>query len=78
MIKVDMVLHGAITGVAKTLVSITISNTGAGTQNYGDYYYSIRGRKNQLLKEGIIDNWPRKRKTALALLQKVINTAYPK
>lgn len=77
MIHVDMILHSAVTGQSSQLVKIVITNDGTGTMKKGNYDYAIRGKKNQLLKKGRIEGWSRQAKTPLALLQKVINTAYP-
>lgn len=77
MIQIDMVLHSAITRKTSQLVKINIINDGTGTIRKGNYSYTIRGKRNQLLKEGVIKNWSRIAKPPLALLQEVINDAYP-
>lgn len=59
------------------LVNITIVNDGTGTTSRGNYDYTIRGRRNRRIKSGRILNWPRLAKTPCALLQRVINDAYP-
>lgn len=61
-----------------TLVTIVITNDGTGTGKHGNYNYEIKGRKGQSLRCGHIEHWPRANKTACALLQRVINDAYPK
>ena len=73
-----MKLHSAITGGISTLVKIRIVNTGTGTLARGNYHYTISGRNGRHMKVGYINNWPRNSKTPLALLQRVINDAYPK
>ncbi len=78
MLEVKMNLHSAITGQSSTLVRIVICNTGTGTHTSGNYTWSIWGRRGQMLKQGAIKNWARKSKTAAALLQRVLNDAYPK
>jgi len=78
MLEVKMNLHSAITGQTSNLVRIVICNDGSGTHNSGNYVWSIWGRRGQLLKQGSIKNWARKSKTAAALLQRVLNDAYPK
>ena len=79
MILVTMTLHSAITGQPTELVSIRIVNDGTGTPTLGNYTFRITGKNSkQVLKQGAVKDWPRKSKTALALLQRVINTAYPK
>jgi len=62
------------------LVTITIANDGTTTGNdfkKGSYNWTIHGRSGRLLKRGHLANWPRMSKTPLALLQRVINDAYP-
>ena len=78
MLEVKMNLHSAITGKSSTLVKIIICNDGSGTHTRGNYIWSIYGRRGQLLKRGELKNWPRNSKTAAALLQRVLNDAYPK
>lgn len=78
MLQTMMHLHSAITGKVSTLVEIRIFNTGTGTPSRGNYCWQIKGRRGQLLKQGEIKNWARKSKTAAALLQRVLNDAYPK
>lgn len=78
MIVVKMNLVSAISRSRDgTLVTIEIYNDGTGTAARGNYDFTIRGKRGQVLKEGRVENWPRKAKTPCALLQKVINTAYP-
>jgi hypothetical protein len=77
VIYVEMNLHSAITQKKSTLVTIVIINDGTGTAKRGNYDYTIHGRKKQRLKSGRIEGWPRQSKTACALLQAVINDAYP-
>lgn len=60
------------------LVTIEITNTGTGTPARGNYRWRIIGRIGQVLRCGTLLNWPRKSYTALALLQRVINDAYPR
>jgi len=79
MIVTTMRLHSAISRDRdQDLVRITIINTGTGSEKRGNYSWKIYGRRNQLLRSGSILDWPRKSKTALALLQRVINDAYPR
>lgn len=78
MILTTMTLHSAVTGLPTELVSIKIVNTGTGSKTRGNYWYEIRGKRRRLLKSGEVANWPRLHKSPLALLQKVINSAYPK
>lgn len=78
MIRVTMQLDSAITRQTSTLVTIFIVNDGTGTAARGNYDWTVFGRKNQRLKEGRLLNWPRQSKTAAALLQRVLNDAYPK
>jgi len=80
MIEVTMMLypHG-YTAHQRTLATIRIVNDGTGTLTRGNYRWSIMGKNNKrVLKHGVLLNWPRQSKTPVALLQKVINTAYPK
>jgi hypothetical protein len=78
MINVTMWLRSAIHESRDTaLVTITITNDGTGTVARGHYDYLIYGRGRQRLKAGRIENWPRQSKSACALLQRVINHAYP-
>ena len=59
-------------------MAIHIFNDGVSTNpRIGHYDYTIRGRKNQVLRMGHIANWPRQARTAAALLQAVLNDAYP-
>lgn len=78
MLITTMTLHSAITRKASTLVEIKIVNDGTGTPKRGNYRWEIRGKRGRLLKEGMLINWPRQSKTAAALLQRVLNDAYPK
>ncbi|MDO8414152.1 MAG: hypothetical protein Q7S51_10235 [Gallionellaceae bacterium] len=78
MIQVKMILHSAITRQTSALVEIHIVNDGTGTAARGNYQWSIFGRRKQILKKGEIKNWARNSKTAAALLQRVLNDAYPK
>lgn len=77
MIIVPMTLVSAVTGKASILGSVRIVNDGAGTRTHGNYVYTILGKKGQVLREGTIKNWPRLRMPPLALLQRVMNDAYP-
>lgn len=78
MITISMTLHSAISpGRNAQLVHITIANDGTGTETRGNYDYVIRGRNGRRIKSGFIENWPRQAKTACALMQRVINDAYP-
>lgn len=78
MISVTMTLHSAIhVSRNERLVSILIINDGTGTASHGNYDYTIRGRHGRTIKAGRIERWPRKAKTPCALLQRVINHAYP-
>lgn len=78
MLQVKMFLHSAISRQTSTLVEIHIVNDGTGTAARGNYRWTIFGRRKQLLKEGEIKKWARNSKTAAALLQRVLNDAYPK
>lgn len=78
MIITEMKLHSAVTGGISTLVKIKIYNDGTGTVARGNYQYTIGGRNGRPMKCGSIKNWARKSKSPLALLQRVINDAYPK
>lgn len=79
MITVTMRLDSAIHSSRDVdLVTIEIINLGNGTPTRGNYEWHIRGKNNlRLLKTGQIHNWPRKAKPPIALLQRVINDAYP-
>jgi hypothetical protein len=77
MIQIKMFLHSARTLQTSTLVEIHIINDGTGTAARGNYRWQIFGKRNRLLKEGELKNWPRNSKTAAALLQRVLNDAYP-
>jgi hypothetical protein len=77
MLEVKMFLHSAITRQTSVLVNIKIVNDATGTPKRGNYRWSIRGRNGRLLKQGELKNWPRQSKTAAALLQRVLNDAYP-
>jgi len=78
MIIVTVKLHSARNGEISQLARIRLWNDGTGTQERGNYHWEIRGKGNRFMKNGELKNWPRKSKTALALLQKVINVSYPK
>ena len=79
MIRVNMELESAIhPSRSRRLVEIVICNDGTGTSAIGHYDFTIKGRAGQVLKKGRIENWRRNDKSACALLQHVINTAYPK
>ena len=79
MIKVQMNLISAVSRSRDAvLVTIEIYNDGTGSKTRGNYDFVIRGKRGQVMKEGRVENWPRVAKTPCALLQKVINTAYPK
>ena len=78
MIKIRMVLHSAITGKASILAEIKIVNDGTGTPKRGNYAWWIWGKRERLIKHGYVKNWPRESYSSLALLQKVLDTAYPK
>lgn len=78
MIQVKMMLHSAITRQTSALVEIHIVNDGTGTSTRGNYRWAIFGKRKQLLKAGEIRGWARNSKTAAALLQRVLNDAYPK
>ena len=76
MIIVTMMLHSAITGKKTQLAAVRICNVG-GTDLRGNYSYEIMGKRCGIpLRKGRIENWPRKSKTALALVQRVLNDAY--
>ena len=77
MIVVNMDLHSAVTHQKSSLVKIKIWNDGTGTLARGNYQWNIFSRNGRLMKTGELKNWPRNSKTALALLQKVINVSYP-
>lgn len=78
MIRVSMELHSSIHPSRNAqLVCIIICNDGSGTATHGNYGYTIRGRNGRKIKTGYITNWPRLAKTPCALLQRVINDAYP-
>lgn len=79
MISVVMMLHSAIHESRNALlVQIVITNDGTGTAARGNYNYKIYGKRRRQIKQGRIENWPRQAKTSCALLQRVINDAYPK
>ena len=78
MIITEMKLYCAITGKISNLVKIKICNDGTGNSARGNYQWMICGRNGRLMKRGNIHNWARNSKTPLALLQRVINDAYPK
>ena len=78
MIITEMKLHSAITGQISTLVKVIIFNDGTGTFERGNYQWIIKGRNGRQMKRGNLQNWPRNSKPPLALLQRVINDAYPK
>ncbi len=78
MLLTTMFLHSAITGKVSTLVTIKIYNMGTGTPARGNYCWQVMGKRGRLLKQGEIHKWPRKGKTPAALLQRVLNDAYPK
>jgi hypothetical protein len=78
MIVTRMELFSAITGQRSTLVEIRITNDGTSTRaSRGNYDWVIKGRRGQTLKRGRLENWPRQARTPCALLQRVINEAYP-
>lgn len=79
MILVKMQLVSAVSRSRDArLVTIEIYNDGTGTKTRGNYEFAIVGKKGRVLKKGRVENWPRKSKSPCALLQRVINTAYPK
>jgi hypothetical protein len=76
MIVVTMQLHSAITGRQSTLAIVKIANDGTGTPTRGNYSWAVYG-KRKLLRCGTLVDWPRKSKTAPALLARVLAIAYP-
>jgi len=79
MILIKMTLHSALTGHPTQLAEIKIVNKGRGDRNSprGDYHYVIRGKSKRVMKRGDVLDWPRKARHPIALLQHVINQAYP-
>lgn len=77
MILVSIALHSTITRRTSSLGQIRIWNDGTGTQKRGNYKWNIYARNGRLLKSGELSNWPRQSKTAMALVQRIINTSYP-
>lgn len=69
-IQLDIFGRGEITGLG----DITITNTGSGTELRDNYRWRLFGKSGRLLREGGIENWPRKSKT-VALLRRVLNDA---
>jgi hypothetical protein len=77
MIVIDMDLISARTLQRTSLCKLQIVNDGTGTSTHGNYHWTIKGKRGQIIKQGILKDWPRLAKTPAALLQKVLNTAYP-
>lgn len=78
MIDVQMNLNAGGRGTRiSQLVRVVIVNDGQGTAARGNYDYVIYGKHNREIKRGRIENWPRKSKTPIKLLQAIINDAYP-
>lgn len=78
MIRVAMELfpHGDRSR-RSTLATVIIVNDGTGTLRRGNYVWRVAGRNDRTLKTGVVKNWPRLSKTPIALLQRVVNEAYP-
>jgi hypothetical protein len=81
MLVVRVELHSAITGRITELARATITNTGAGTKQRGDYVCkTLRGRSKAALDRGTIQNagtvtnWPRLSKHVWYLVAKALNS----
>lgn len=59
----------------KALNTVRIWNDGGGTATRGSYNYQIWSPRNRLIVSGHVDNFPRKSKTAVDLLQLVLDHA---
>lgn len=62
MIVAPIILHSARTGKYRTLATVEIANDGTGSQARGNYNVRVRGKNLRVMREGRLENWPRKQK----------------
>ena len=59
------------------LAMVMVHNDGTGTATRGNYKYEVFGKNDRVLKRGRIENWPRKAKSPIALLERILNELHP-
>lgn len=75
MIIINATLLSAIDGLESNLGELRIANDGTGTATRGNYNVKLysAGKKPRLIRTARIENWPRKSKTAWALVTEAVN-----
>lgn len=78
MIRVSIYLDSAITGKTSKQGSIMISNDGTGSNEVGNYKYTVFSSSGLARGSGEIKGFPRKKNSAIKLLQLCLNDFYAK
>lgn len=75
-ITVKLIPHGRRDLKPETLGVCVIANTGKGTPTKGKYFYALKGKSNKVLREGYINDFPRKRLLAWDLLYRILHECF--